>query len=237
MNSMQFKQILKRILGIKSANNGLKKNSFFEFIQPDLIFDVGANSGNSAIDFFGYGYSNEIYSFEPVSHIFKQLSHHAANNENWKVFNVAVGDQNTQLTINVSGGHGGSSSMLEMTKELLNTAPDQKVIANELVDVITLNDFYKDHQLKSERIFLKIDVQGFEMNVLKGCSEIFNQIVGIKIETSIIKQYKDESDIHEILPFLIAHGFAVYSFEDGWRNPNSKELLQIDIFLFNKSKF
>ncbi len=232
---MSIKNKLKTIF--KSNRSNIKRNRFFEFINPDLILDVGANSGNSAIDFFGYGYKNNIYSFEPVSHLFHQLNENAKNNNKWKLFNLAVGDTEGHLNMNVSGGHGGSSSFLEMTEEFISIAPDQKVVSQESVEIITLNNFYKSQNLNANRIFLKIDVQGFEMKVLMGTTDIFDKIVGIKIETSIIKQYKNESDIYEILPFLIEKGFAVFSFEDGWRNPNTNELLQVDIFLFNKSKF
>ncbi len=229
-----IKKTLKKILGIKNTQT-VKKNRFLEFIKPDFIFDVGANVGMSGQGYINSGFTNEIYSFEPVSHLFDKLNENASKYQNWKTFKCAIGNKNETLKINVSGGHGGSSSFLRMTDEFEKIAPDQIVFKVEEVPVITLSEFYNNSKIDAKRIFLKIDVQGFEMNVLEGAKDLFNKIVGIKIETSIIKQYTNEADIFYILPFLLDSGFSVYAFENGWRNPMTQELLQVDILLFNKN--
>jgi len=123
-----------------------------------------------------------------------------------------------------------------MTPDFLSIAPDQAIIKEEFVEVLTLDDFYSSKDIDAKRIFLKIDVQGFEMNVLRGAETLLNKnIVGLKIETSIVKQYVDEVDIFDVLPFLLERDFAVHSIVPGWRNPITSELLQIDIYLFKRS--
>lgn len=236
MSILSFvKRKVKKILG-EEQKVVYKKNAFLEFIKPDMIFDVGANIGMSGQGYINSGFTNPIYSFEPVSHLFDKLKIAVQDHENWSAIKMAIGDKKEELKINVSGGHGGSSSFLKMTSDFLSIAPDQEVIREELVEVQTLEEFYKSNNLNAKRIFLKIDVQGFEMNVLKGAEELLkNNIVGLKIETSIIKQYVDEVDLFDVLPFLLERGFAVHSFVDGWRNPVTNELLQVDIFMFKKN--
>ena len=232
---MNIKNIIKKLLG-RETQTMYKKNAFFEFIKPDFVFDVGANVGGSGVEYLHSGFNGPIYSFEPVSHLFEKLKIASKDHENWSAFNMAIGDKKEKLKINVSGGHGGASSFLKMTPDFLSIAPDQAIITEEFVEVLTLDDFYSTNNLDAKRIFLKIDVQGFEMNVLKGAETLLNKnIVGLKIETSIVKQYVDEVDIFDVLPFLLERDFAVHSIVPGWRNPITSELLQIDIYLFKRS--
>jgi len=232
---MNIKNIIKKLLG-RETQAMYKKNAFFEFIKPDFVFDVGANVGGSGIEYISSGFTNPIYSFEPVSHLFDKLKNASKDHENWTAFNIGIGDKKETLKINVSGGHGGASSFLKMTSGFLSIAPDQAIIKEESVDVLTLDEFYSSNNIDAKRIFLKIDVQGFEMNVLKGAEMLLkSNIIGLKIETSIVKQYVDEVDIFDVLPFLLERDFAVHSIVPGWRNPITKELLQVDIYLFRKS--
>jgi len=232
---MNIKNIIKKLLG-REIQTMYKKNAFFEFIKPDFVFDVGANVGGSGVEYLHSGFNGPIYSFEPVSHLFEKLKIASKDHENWSAFNMAIGDKKEKLKINVSGGHGGASSFLKMTPDFLSIAPDQAIITEEFVEVLTLDDFYSTNNLDAKRIFLKIDVQGFEMNVLKGAEMLLKtNIVGLKIETSIVKQYVDEVDIFDVLPYLLERDFAVHSIVPGWRNPITSELLQIDIYLFKRS--
>lgn len=228
---MRIKNVINRFLG---KNEFVKRDDeYFDLIKPDGIFDVGANIGMSAEGYINMGLNVAIYSFEPVSHLFKRLESKAKFASGWSAYQLGVGERKQKLDINVSGGHGGASSFLNMTDELKSLAPDQKVIRKESVEMVSLTDFYNEHALDHKRIFLKIDVQGFELNVIKGSKAILDKIVGIKLEASIVKQYVEEPDLYEILPYLKSLGFSVYKFEEGWRNPVTKELLQVDIFLFN----
>jgi FkbM family methyltransferase len=229
---MRLKNAMLKILG-KDIPKVRKKDRFLELIKPDSIFDVGANAGVSSEGYINLGLDVEIYSFEPVSHLFKRMELKTQAYTKWKAYQLGVGEKKEKLEINVSGGHGGASSFFNMTEELKGIAPDQEVIRKESVEIITLTDFYKEHALNHERIFLKIDVQGFELNVIKGAMGIMDKIIGIKLEASIVKQYLEEPDLYEILPYLLGLGFSVYQFEDGWRNPVTSELLQVDIYLFN----
>lgn len=227
-------RLIKKLLGIIPPPE--KRIKYIDFIQPDAIMDIGANIGMSAESYLNIAkFKEPIYSFEPVSHLYKALEANARTFENWYPIKKGIGDFNEKQIIHVSGGHGGASSILTMTDELEKIAPDMKVFKEEEIEIVTLTDFYIQNNLEFKKIFLKIDVQGYESNVLKGAEPILDKVAGMKIELSIIKQYKEEKDIFELLPYLLNKGFSVYTIEEGWRNPQTNELLQVDIILFNKN--
>lgn len=196
----------------------------------DCVFDIGANVGQSIGLFRSLNFSGPIVAFEPVSHLFQQLKQRASEDGNCVAHRMAVGDVNGTISINVSGGHGGASSVLSMTKQTADLAPDQAVVRIEEVPICTLDwacgEFYPD----GNRLFVKLDVQGLEKHCIVGAGRSLERVVAIKTEMSIVQNYCDESTIIELLPLLHSHGFSPVFIEEGWRNPRSGELLQCDIW-------
>jgi len=73
-----------------------KKQQFLSSNNIDLILDVGANVGQFAMDIRNeIGYTGQIISFEPLSSAFKLLKVNSKNNMHWKVYNYALGDDDT----------------------------------------------------------------------------------------------------------------------------------------------
>src|SRR5688500_14365920 len=92
----------------------------------DTIFDIGAHAGQSGDHFRSLGFKGKIVSFEPIRYLFDKLEAKAHRDPLWDVENVALGLNAGKAEINVSGGHGGASSLLEMTDNVIDNAPDQK---------------------------------------------------------------------------------------------------------------
>ncbi|MEZ5195802.1 MAG: FkbM family methyltransferase [Bacteroidales bacterium] len=87
------------------------------------MFDVGANTGQFAYYSRKLGYINNIYSFEPLKQEFEILSCFAKNDPQWKVYNMAIGDFDGEIEMNVAS-NSQSSSILNMTQAHINSAPD-----------------------------------------------------------------------------------------------------------------
>jgi FkbM family methyltransferase len=200
--------------------------------RVDAVFDIGANTGQSGAYFRLNGYAGQIVSFEPVEHLFVQLQARAASDPQWHCEKVALGKFAGKAYINVSGGHAGASSLLESTENVTLNAPDQRAVRKEAVEVVTLDDMLAKHYPRGERCFLKIDVQGYEKAVLEGGLQSLNRVVGLKIELSLVENYKGETLLADMLPFLYGLGFRPVSFENGWSNPRTGELYQLDCILF-----
>jgi FkbM family methyltransferase len=203
---------------------------FFREKNIDCVFDIGANIGQSLGLFRSHGFSGPIYAFEPVSHLFEKLNARVATEDNVKAISMAVGDIDGTASVNVSAGHGGASSILSMTERMLQLAPDQAVIRSEEVPIHTIDWLCDAYYPKGNSLFIKLDVQGFEKKCIVGAKKSLHRVAGIKAEMSFVPNYLEESTLTELLPLLYSLGYAPVFIEEGWRNPDTGELLQCDIW-------
>jgi FkbM family methyltransferase len=128
------------------------------------VFDVGANLGQSAARFSREFPSAQIYCFEPVKQAFAQLQARATTMPNVRLFNRAMGAVRGTLPI-YFGSHSGASSMI---------APTRADATPEDVDVETIDLFCTDNAIDCIDL-LKIDVEGFEPQVLAGAARMLRE--------------------------------------------------------------
>jgi len=86
----------------------------------------------------------------------------------------------------------------------------------------------------NDNVLLKIDVQGFERNVLEGAKESLKKIIGVQVEMSVIGMYEGELTYLEMIDYLAQYGFVLYSFENGFFNNDTGQLYQVDGIFFKK---
>ena len=125
-----------------------------------------------------------------------------------------------------------SSSVLNILDEHINPAPDSKYVDSYIVDQIKLDDLDFDKDFNS--IFLKIDVQGYELDVLKGAAKLLDKISLIKVEISFTELYDNSTNWRSLVDFLNKKDFEIWDVENGFRNLNNYRLLQSDLILVNK---
>ena len=87
--------------------------------------------------------------------------------------------------------------------------------------------------LWEKSIFLKIDVQGHEKEVLKGVMGNLSSIKAVQIELSLIPLYSNQETYLYYFNFFLSHGFVVWNLESGFREPDSGRLLQFDVLFVN----
>lgn len=194
----------------------------------DTIFDIGANAGMSGRYFRNLGFRGTIVSFEPVLRYYRELERESAKDPRWFCENVAVGDAEGELEINVSGAGGASSSFLEATPALTMHVPELATVARERVRIRTVDSLAADYYPHGDRLFLKLDVQGYERNVLEGARQTLDRIVGLRIELSLLKSYDDEPLLCDMLPHLQSLGFSLAGIEPAWSDPRTQEVFQLD---------
>jgi hypothetical protein len=85
-----------------------------------------------------------------------------------------------------------------------------------------------------QRIFCKLDVQGFEGKVLAGASDLMKRIIGVQMEMSLAQLYEGQSSFSELLNGMTRSGFEVFGFVPGFVDPASGRMLQIDGIFFKK---
>lgn len=199
-----------------------------ENFQIAGIIDVGANVGQFGLDVRRHGFEGLIVSYEPVQETFGSLSQTIRQHQPWKAFQLGLGAAESERTINISGNAGLSSSILEMGSLHLENFPDSATIAKQNILISTIDKQLEVLELRPQEIMLKLDVQGFEAEVLKGASQSLSKIPLCYLEVSITPLYEGEISLLPILFELSKFGHEVI---DVFRGIKAKDgqLLQLDI--------
>lgn len=213
-----------------------RRRLFFKSMSFDTVIDVGANSGQFAEYLRKHiHYNNRIFSFEPLSSAFTVLNAKAEVDPKWSAYNFALGEKEMMMEINIAG-NSFSSSFLDMLPEHLNSAPKSKYIAKERVEVKTLDSINGNLFDFEGKVFLKIDTQGYEKQVLLGAKYSMKFFNTIQLEMSLLPLYRGESLFEDSHSFLKDHGFSLIDIESGFADPATGKLLQVDGF-YQRSSF
>jgi FkbM family methyltransferase len=203
--------------------------------QVDLVLDVGANDGGYARAIRRHGYSGRIVSFEPLSEPFHRLREFADRDNRWDTHQVAVGDHEGQAVINVAGNNGASSSLLPMLDRHIQAAPGASYVGTEAIAVTSLDRLVATTvEFTGESAFLKIDVQGYEREVLAGASQLLadRRLTGLQMELSFEPLYEDGMDWRDALAVADKLGFSLMQLIPGFCDLATGQMLQADAVLF-----
>lgn len=195
----------------------------------DCVLDVGANDGAFGREARRYGYDGEIVSFEPVSDPRIRLTE-GLTDELWTVMDYGLADFNGEIEINVASNGGASSSALPMLERHSQAAPSVAYESTETCNVRTLDSIWS--QYAARRVYLKIDVQGFERQVLLGAHSSLNEVTGIQMEISFSPLYDGGMLWREGLDLLDSYGFEVQRIDPGFSDLANGQMLQADAVLF-----
>lgn len=198
--------------------------------KPTLVFDVGGNEGQFAHDALDAPGGHRVVSFEPLSQAHGLLVDGAARLDRWEVApRCAIGDVRGSSKINISS-FSGSSSLRQMNATHLNAAPSTAYCGEEPVEVYRLDDIGRGYIRPDDRIYLKIDTQGYEKNVLDGASGIMDQVVALQVEVALVELYDGETLALDLIRSVLEQGFSVYAFCNGFGEKSTGRLLQADVF-------
>lgn len=204
-----------------------------EALKVNVVLDVGANSGQFGAALRRAGYKGRIISFEPLSGPFALLSRKAATDQLWECRRCALGDADQMITINIAGNAGASSSVLPMLKSHQDAFPPANYVGTEEVPMSRLDSVAPEFLESSDVMFLKIDVQGFEKQVLTGANETVNdRCVGMQLELSFLPLYQGDMLIHEATELVYSMGFTLTGLLPGFTDPRNGRMLQADGIFF-----
>ena len=211
-----------------STNSELRLTKTIDYLKIDYIIDVGANEGQFAEKMFGNGYRGTMISFEPIQSCHQKLVQKSMKKSNWKIAErMALGSKNENIEINISSNLV-SSSILDMKKNHLDAEPESKYITKEKIQVKMLDDVLLLDEIKNKNILIKIDVQGYEMEVLKGASVILKHCKMICIELSLVTVYENSLPYDKVISFLNESGFYLFGLQSGFVDNITGQVLQVD---------
>jgi FkbM family methyltransferase len=202
--------------------------------EVPLLLDVGANDGVYAMGLFSEGYSGKVVSIEPLPEARAILLNRAAGQEKrWLIGpQVALGSRNETRRFHVAK-NSVSSSLLAMEDAHVDAAPNSAIVGSIDVSTRRLDDLWVDLAVDADRAFLKLDVQGGEMDVLNGAPRALSDfVIGIQIEMSIISLYSGQELWRQVDSYLTEAGFTLWDIVPGFRDYRSKRILQFDAIYF-----
>ena len=200
----------------------------------DMVFDVGANTGQFASQLRQLGYKQNIVSFEPLSSAFAVLSKKSATVANWSAVNSAIGNIDGTIAINISS-NSVSSSILEISDEHVQAVPASSVIGTEDVSIHKLSSIVDQWCPADKKLFVKVDTQGYEKSVVEGAHDCMHRISGFQLELSLTTLYAGEALFEDFIVLLKGYGFSLRGIEPGFYSPDNGELLQADAIFYKDS--
>ena len=187
---VEFHQ-LKRLIGLMDIN---------------CIFDVGANNGGFARELRQIGYTGRIISFEPIAEEFDALSRWFAGDDAWQGVPAALGSQESTATFQIHHGATGMSSFLDPRGPSPN-------ISTRPVQILRLDSLFPSlvADIAAPRILLKMDTQGYDLEVFRGASDCIGAVAALQSELSVQPLYDGMPHYLEALQAYETAGFELYN--------------------------
>lgn len=209
---MKLSASVRRLLRRAFRNAGYQRRICPDFVDVmqahaiDVVLDVGANDGAFGREIRDRGYDGRIVSFEPNPVAYARLQAAIKGDPKWTAFPLAVGDVADTATLAVAV-IDCMSSIKPFTEFGLSTGAS--VAANVDVPVVRLDAFLSEHPELVRNTYLKIDTQGFEMEVLRGAGDALRRMKAVQAEVALVHTYAGELDWIDVLQWMRAMDFEV----------------------------
>ena len=232
---IKTKKILRLIsskIWIKGLFHNIAANVELENLIKNLnfetVFDIGSNKGQFTILIEGLYPNKVIYSFDPLIENIEKQKKFFKNSNNIFFYNYAISN-NPEINKFYVTKRKDSSSFLKV-KRFSNS--DYKIVEERKVIVKSIEEIYKITNFP-KNILVKIDVQGYELNVLKSAKACLRHIKYIIIEVSDTKLYEDQALYQDVYNFLLENNFELKkeNIPDKIKNTN---ILQKDVLFTNR---
>jgi FkbM family methyltransferase len=165
------------------------------------VFDIGANIGKKSRLYHKLFPQARIYCFEPVPRTYQRLARWAAQqNGAVQTFNMALGSVAGETSIHWNQKHSGGSTLLEPALEREHEFVEVRVPMETLDRVAQRLDI-------REQIFVKIDVEGFDMEVVKGGIDLIRRASAVMIEIGLSESPNDLPTFRDFVNVLDTLGY------------------------------
>jgi len=209
---------------------------FLKEARISTVIDVGANIGQFAESLFRAGYEGRVVSIEPIPSANETARRRSARyGGRWLVLEpVAASSATGTAAFNVSANLV-SSSLRKVTSETVEAAEDAAL--REVISVRTalLDDILDRAGVEAGTLFLKIDTQGAEGDVLAGAARTLMRTGGVKLELSLADLYEGQMSPAQLDEMIRNMGFVCWDLIPGFRNRISGRLLQYDAIYFRRA--
>tara|TARA_A100001011_G_scaffold310872_1_gene327717 strand:- start:401 stop:1078 length:678 start_codon:yes stop_codon:yes gene_type:complete len=204
--------IIEKIFNPLSSFHHQRIFRYLRQLDIDKIIDIGAHKGEFLEKMLRIEKVNFFYAFEPQKVVFKELNEKFSKNKKIKLFNFAMDKEvtNKKLKINKLSM---TSSLAEINDKSLYlrfknflTRTKSNFEDEYEVQTNTIDKIFEGIKLK--KTLLKIDVEGFEINVIKGSQMKLKEIPFILLENQFGNHYKN-NDFNDVVKLLSEQNFRI----------------------------
>jgi len=203
--------IIEKFFNFISKFHHYKIASYVKNLDCKILIDVGSHKGEFLKSFLDINKIRKFYCFEPQIEVFKFLKKEFKNNKKVKLHNFALGESQGKKKIYISN----LTSLSTMSKfddksfwlKFKNLIVGDKRRSNSVsrIKQKKIDMIFKNISLKKS--FLKIDVEGYELNVLKGCEKKIKEISYVLVESHTFSQYHNKFNL--VNEFLNNNNFVI----------------------------
>lgn len=169
------------------------------------VVDIGANRGQFALVARQYQPHARVISFEPLPAAAATFRAVFAGDDRVTLHMAAIGPVSGDVTIHVSR-RADSSSLLPITAKQVALFPGTEEAGTAMVRVAPLREFISAEEIQAPAL-LKLDVQGYELEALRGCEDMLGQFAWVYAECSFVELYAGQALAEEVIAWLGARGF------------------------------
>ncbi len=214
------------------SSRDIQLQRLFLYNRIETVIDIGANIGQYAMELRANGFKGRIISFEPILEAYTVLKKNSQKDPEWIVpERMAIGNKDSEIEMNFSA-NSVSSSILPIKESHVKAAPESVYVRKEIVSIRRLDSVAERLDLKSN-IYLKVDVQGYELDVLKGASTLLKKTKGLQLELSLVELYEGQILMGDMLRYVESLGFKLSALFPVFIDESSSRLLQVDGVFFS----
>ncbi len=212
-------------------------SKLFNYLEIDCVFDVGANDGQFC-QFLRHevGYKGPVISFEPIPANVEKLKAAAKSDGQWIIKPFALGKTKGKVQFNVMK-ESQFSSFLEPDHESVKMFMDNNQISEKIeVEVMTLAEIMPDilKELHISSPYLKLDTQGFDLEVAYGAGGMLSSFKALQSEASVKPIYKNMPSYSESIATYIKMGFELSGIYPN--NPSHfPQMIEFDLHMINRN--
>ncbi len=197
--------------------------------EVDLVIDVGANTGQYAGALRRRGYTGHIASFEPVPAFAAEVEKRSAHDDRWTIHQLALGSTEGTVPIHVQRTFSSLLPTSDYGKQRFTTL--RELSGTEQVEVpVRRLDTLLDELLEpvralgrpDPRIYLKMDTQGFDLEVFRGLGERVRDVVALQSEVALLLIYEHMPRMSEALATYESAGFEISGLYPVTREPDGR---------------
>jgi FkbM family methyltransferase len=199
-------------------------------LRINCVLDVGANVGQYVTLLRESEYRGHVVSFEPGSDAFKRLMTKCKNDSMWSGHRLALGREQGEVSLNCFSKSVFNSFLSPSEFGLSRFARELQPGGTEVVDVRRLDDVFErvTRHIAEPRVFMKVDTQGSDMDVLAGAGARMREILGLQMEVPFHAVYEGLPSFMDVLAAIDAAGFDLAGVFPVTRDTDRMRIIEAD---------